>query len=156
MVRVIERQDRGRKCPAAIFTPRQTDVSLGPLGKQGKPPKTTRTFPYRTPKIPHPLNLGDAPKNRNNVISDTPPPKFRGDSATPRILRVWTYREPRSKKHGNPCRGKNTRNSPPPKKKQRKDRVNNEVRVATFRRSYRATPAWMTPVPKLHSSRPPF
>ena len=32
MVRVIERQDRGKNCPAAIFTPRQPDVSLGPLG----------------------------------------------------------------------------------------------------------------------------
>ena len=29
MVRVIERQDRGKNCPAAIFTPRQPDVSLG-------------------------------------------------------------------------------------------------------------------------------
>ena len=33
VVRVIERQDRGKNCPAAIFTPRQPDVSLGPLGK---------------------------------------------------------------------------------------------------------------------------
>ena len=32
VVRVIERQDRGKNCPAAIFTPRQPDVSLGPLG----------------------------------------------------------------------------------------------------------------------------
>ena len=32
MARVIERQDRGKNCPAAIFTPRQPDVSLGPLG----------------------------------------------------------------------------------------------------------------------------
>ena len=32
MVRVIEPQDRGKNCPAAIFTPRQPDVSLGPLG----------------------------------------------------------------------------------------------------------------------------
>ena len=32
MVRVIERQDRRKNCPAAIFTPRQPDVSLGPLG----------------------------------------------------------------------------------------------------------------------------
>ena len=31
VVRVIERQDRGHNCPAAIFTPRQTDVSLNPL-----------------------------------------------------------------------------------------------------------------------------
>ena len=36
MVRVIERQDRGKNCPAAIFTPRQPDVSPGPrwLGKR--------------------------------------------------------------------------------------------------------------------------
>ena len=34
MVRVIERQDRGKNCPAAIFTPRQPDVSLGPLGRK--------------------------------------------------------------------------------------------------------------------------
>ena len=33
MVRVIERQDRGKNCPAAIFTPWQPDVSLGPLGR---------------------------------------------------------------------------------------------------------------------------
>ena len=36
MVRVIERQDRGKNCPAAIFTPRQPDVSLGPLGNKHK------------------------------------------------------------------------------------------------------------------------
>ena len=30
MVRVIERQDRGKNCPAAIFTPRQPDVSKRP------------------------------------------------------------------------------------------------------------------------------
>ena len=37
MVRVIERQDRGKNCPAPIFTPRETDVSLGPLGGRGGP-----------------------------------------------------------------------------------------------------------------------
>ena len=31
-MRVLEGQDRGKKCPAAIFAPRQPDVSLGPLG----------------------------------------------------------------------------------------------------------------------------
>ena len=39
---VVERQDRGRNCPAAIFTPRQTDVSLGPLGQEKTSPETNR------------------------------------------------------------------------------------------------------------------
>ena len=31
-MRVIERQDRGKNCPTAIFTPGQIDVALGLLG----------------------------------------------------------------------------------------------------------------------------
>ena len=48
LVRVIERQDRGKNCPAAIFTPRQPDVSLGPLG-----PNSICLSPAREGLFPH-------------------------------------------------------------------------------------------------------
>ena len=51
MVRVIERQDRGKNCPAAILTPRQTDVALGPLRLIILPELSGPVQGYRTPHI---------------------------------------------------------------------------------------------------------
>ena len=71
---VIERQDRGKNCPAAILTLRQPDVSLDPLG-------CLETFRFRTsagngcPKAPAVLKtVRDSELLRRSVF--TTPPQF--------------------------------------------------------------------------------
>ena len=76
VVRVIERQDRGKNCPAAIFTPRQPGVLLGPLGKDPDILKTVRVVNLLSVVNLLPRSLGRSMRNEGD--SDPFPHPARG------------------------------------------------------------------------------